>query len=40
MRVAYHADVDILSIVYKAKKVKESQEVLPGVIVDFDHEDR
>ena len=38
MRVAYHEDVDILTIVFKSKDVKVSEEVLPGVIVDFDHD--
>ena len=38
MRVAYHEDVDILTIVFKSKAVKVSEEVLPGVIVDFDHD--
>ena len=38
MEVAYHADVDILSIILVSKQVKESAEVLPGVVVDFDSE--
>ena len=36
MRISYHEDVDILSIVFKNKRVKVSEEVLPGVIVDYD----
>ena len=40
MRVAYDADVDILMIVFESKKVKVSEEVLPGVVVDFDHDGR
>ncbi len=40
MEVSYDADVDILSIVLAAKGAKESREVLPGVVVDFDSEDR
>ena len=38
MRVAYHEDVDILTIVFKSKDVKVSEEVLPGVVADFDHD--
>ena len=40
IEVAYDADVDILSIVLVSKRVKESAEILPGVVVDFDDEDR
>ena len=40
MEVSYDADVDILSIILVRKKVKESQEVLPGVVVDFDSSDQ
>ncbi len=40
MRVAYDADVDIITIEFDSRKVKESQEVLPGVIVDFDYDDQ
>ena len=40
MEVSYDADVDILSIVLASKSVKESKEILPGVVVDFDSEDR
>lgn len=40
MRIAYHEDVDILTIVFEHKRVKVSAEVLPGVIVDFDHDDQ
>ena len=40
MEVSYDADVDILSIVLVAKRAKESREVLPGVVVDFDSEDQ
>ena len=38
MKVAYDADVDILTIVLVSKQVEESAEVLPGVVVDFDSE--
>ena len=40
MEVSYDADVDILSIVLASKAAKESKEVLPGIVVDFDSEDR
>ena len=40
MEVSYDADVDILSIVLVPKPVKESKEIVPGVVVDFDSEDR
>ena len=40
MEVSYDADVDILSIVLAPRKVKESKEVTPGVVVDFDWKDR
>ena len=40
MEVSYDADVDILSIVLTPRKVKESKEVTPGVVVDFDWEGR
>ena len=40
MRISYHEDVDILTIVFEHKRVKVSAEVLPGVIVDFDHDDQ
>ena len=38
MRIAYDADVDILTIDFDTKNIKVSEEVLPGVIADFDHE--
>ena len=40
MEVAYDAEVDILSIVLDVRHAKESKEILPGVVVDFDHDDR
>ena len=40
MKIAYDAEVDILSIVFMHKQVKESAEVLPGVIVDFDFDNQ
>lgn len=38
MKIAYHEDVDILTIIFRHKTVKVSEEVLPGVVVDFDHD--
>ncbi len=40
MEISYDPNVDILSIVLAPRKVKESKEVTPGVVVDFDWEDR
>jgi uncharacterized protein YuzE len=40
VEVSYDAKVDILSIVLAPRKVKESKEVTPGVVVDFDWEGR
>ena len=40
MKISYHEDVDILTIVFKSKLVKISEEVLPGVIVDYDDDGR
>ena len=40
MRLAYDQDVDILTIIFEHKPVKVSEEVLPGVIVDFDQDDQ
>jgi uncharacterized protein YuzE len=38
MKIAYHEDVDILTIIFRHETVKVSEEVLPGVVVDFDHD--
>lgn len=38
--VDYDAKVDVLSIVLAAKPVKESAEILPDVIADFDADGR
>ena len=38
--VDYDAAVDVLSIVLAAKPVKESAEILPDVIADFDADGR
>lgn len=38
--VDYDATVDVLSIVLAAKPVKESAEILPDVIADFDADGR
>lgn len=40
MEVIYDAEVNILSIVLDVKQAKESKEILPGVVADFDHDDR
>lgn len=40
MKVSYDAEVDIPTIVFRLEKMKESEEVLPGVVVDFDDDDR
>ena len=40
MKISYHEDVDILTIVFRSKRVKISEEVLPGVIVDYDDDGR
>ena len=40
MRIAYDADVDILTIDFDSKAIKVSEEVLPGVIADFDLDGR
>lgn len=36
MRIAYDSDVDILVVDFDIKRIKESAEVIPGVIADFD----
>lgn len=36
MRIAYDAEVDILVVDFDIKRIKESAEVIPGVIADFD----
>ena len=36
MRIAYDAEVDILTIDFQSKKIKESAEVIQDVIADFD----
>jgi uncharacterized protein YuzE len=38
MRISYDAEVDILTIDFKRKRIGVSAEVLPGVIADFDSE--
>ena len=38
MRISYDSDVDILTIDFQAKSIKVSEEVLPGVIADFDYD--
>ena len=36
MKIAYDSDVDILTIDFKSRRILVSEEVLPGVIADFD----
>ena len=38
MRIAYDADVDILTIDFERKSIKVSEEVIPDVIADFGHD--
>ena len=38
MRIAYDSDVDILTIDFDSKKIKVSEEVLSGMIADFDYD--
>lgn len=38
MKIAYDSDVDILTIDFKSRRIWVSEEVLPGVIADFDPE--
>ena len=40
MKVDYDKQVDILSVVFSDVPVEESDEVRPGVILDFDAEGR
>ena len=39
MKVAYDAETDSLVIVLREERVKESDEVRPGVIADFGYDD-
>jgi uncharacterized protein YuzE len=38
MKVKYDRETDILYIVFSEKKIKESDEGKPGVIIDYDRE--
>ena len=40
MKIAYHEDVDILTIIFRHKTVTVSEEVIPGVVGDYDQEGR
>ncbi len=40
MRIAYDADVDILTIDFERKRIKVSEEVIPNVIADFGQDDQ
>ena len=39
MKVTYDAETDSLTIVLRDERVKESDEVRPGVIADFGYDD-
>ncbi len=39
MKVTYDAETDSLTIVLREDRVKESDEVRPGVIADFGYDD-
>ncbi len=39
MKVTYDAETDSLTIVLREERVKESDEVRPGVIADFGYDD-
>lgn len=36
MKVKYDKEVDVLYIVFSSKKIKESDEGKPGIIIDYD----
>jgi uncharacterized protein YuzE len=38
MKISYDAEVDALSITFRDARVKESDEVRPGVIADFGYD--
>jgi uncharacterized protein YuzE len=38
MKVVYDAETDSLTIVLRAERIKESDEVRPGVIADFGYD--
>lgn len=40
MRVEYDKETDTLSITLREARVKESDEIRPGVIADFGYDDR
>ena len=40
MRIAYDAEVDILTIDLDSKSIEVSEEVLPGVVADFGYDGR
>ncbi len=40
MRIAYDADVDILTIDFERERIKVSAEVIPNVIADFGYDDQ
>jgi uncharacterized protein YuzE len=38
MRVEYDKKMDILTIIFRDARIKESDELRPGMIVDFGHD--
>ena len=38
MKISYDAEVDALSITFREARIKESDEVRPGVIADFGYD--
>ena len=40
MRVEYHQETDIMTITFRDAKVKESDELRSGVILDFGFDDQ
>lgn len=40
MKVTYDAETDSMTIVLRDERIKESDEVRPGVIADFGHDGR
>ena len=38
MKVTYDRDVDVLRLVFRSAKIRESDEGKPGVILDYDQD--
>ena len=39
MRVEYDKETDSLTIIFREARVKESDQLRPGIILDFGHDD-